>query len=143
MRIGTYLESIEQSVVSCQIGDSAQEVARKLTAADIGAMPVVCDQGKIVGMISERDLTNRFSKMGADVTALKVDDMLTKSVMFMGPNATLADAFNTMRMRKFRHIPILEAGKIIGVISIRDVLEEFAMEIGAIEDVSEELKLDD
>ncbi len=143
MRIGTYLESIDQKVVSCQIGDSAQEVARKLTAADIGAMPVVCERGKIVGMISERDLTNRFARMGADVTGLKVDDMLTKSVMFMGPNATLADAFNTMRMRKFRHIPILEAGKIIGVISIRDVLEEFAMEIGAIEDVSEELNLDE
>lgn len=141
MQIGAYLASINQKLVSCQLGDSAQTVAKRLTDADIGAMPVVCHQGKIVGMISERDLTTRFSKMGADVTNLKVDDMLTKSVMFMGPNATLADAFNTMRTRKFRHIPILEAGKIIGVISIRDVLEEFAMEIGAVEDVSEELAL--
>ncbi len=143
MQIGAYLASIDQKVVSCVLGDSAQEVARRLTEADIGAMPVVCHQGKIVGMISERDLTNRFSKMGAEVTKLKVDDMLTKSVMFMGPNATLADAFNTMRMRKFRHIPILQAGKIIGVISIRDVLEEFALEIGAIEDLSEELDLEE
>lgn len=142
MQIGSYLASIDQKVVSCELGDSAQEVAKRLTEADIGAMPVVCHQGKIVGMISERDLTNRFAKMGADVTSLKVDDMLTKSVMFMGPKATLADAFNTMRVRKFRHIPILEAGKIIGVISIRDVLEEFAMEIGVVEDVSEELDLE-
>ena len=143
MQIGAYLASIDQKVVSCQLGDSAQKVAERLTDADIGAMPVVCHEGRIVGMISERDLTNRLSKLGADVTKLKVDDMLTKSVTFMGPNAPLSDAFNTMRIRKFRHIPILDAGKIIGVISIRDVLEEFAMEIGAIEDVSEELQLDD
>lgn len=143
MQIGAYLESIGQQVVSCQLGDSAQVVATRLTDADIGAMPVVCHEGKIVGMVSERDLTNRLSKLGADVTSLKVDDMLTKSVTFMGPNATLSDAFNTMRIRKFRHIPILDAGKIIGVISIRDVLEEFAMEVGAIEDVSEELQVDE
>ena len=143
MQIGAYLNSIEQKVVSCQLGDSAQEVAKRLTEADIGAMPVVCHEGKIVGMISERDLTNRLSAMGADVITLKVDDMLSKSVTFMGPGATLSDAFNTMRLRKFRHIPILDAGKIIGVISIRDVLEEFAMEIGALEDVSEELQIDE
>ena len=143
MQIGAYLNSIEQKVVSCQLGDSAQQVAKRLTDADIGAMPVVCHEGKIVGMISERDLTNRLSTMGADVTTLKVDDMLSKSVTFMGPNATLSDAFNTMRIRKFRHIPILDAGEIIGVISIRDVLEEFALEIGALEDVSEELQIDE
>ncbi len=143
MQIGTYLATIDQKVVSCQLGASAQEVAQRLTDADIGAMPVVCHEGKIVGMISERDLTKRLSKMGADVTKLKVDDMLSKSVTFMGPGATLSDAFNTMRIRRFRHIPILDAGKIIGVISIRDVLEEFALEIGAIEDVSEELQIDE
>ncbi|MEM1198569.1 MAG: CBS domain-containing protein [Pseudomonadota bacterium] len=143
MQIGAYLNSIEQRVVSCQLGDSAQEVAKRLTDADIGAMPVVCHEGKIVGMISERDLTNRLSTMGSDVITLKVDDMLSKSVTFMGPSATLSDAFNTMRNRKFRHIPILDAGEIIGVISIRDVLEEFALEVGALEDVSEELQIDE
>ncbi len=140
MKIGTYLKLIKQKVVSCKVEDSAQTVAKLLTEANIGAMPVLSDNGKIVGMISERDLTNRFAQMGADVTELKVADMLTKSVTFMGPNATLADAFNTMRGRSFRHIPVLEAGKVIGIISIRDVLEEFAVEAGVTDELSEQLE---
>ena len=136
MKISTYLEMIKQKVVSCRVEDSAQTVAKLLTDAGIGAMPVLSPQGKMVGMISERDLTNRFSQMGAEVTKLKVADMLTKSVTFMGPNATLADAFNIMRGRSFRHLPILESGKVIGVISIRDVLEEFAVEVGVADEIS-------
>ena len=137
MKISTYLKLIRQKVVSCKVEDSAQTVAKLLTDANIGAMPVLSDDGKIVGMISERDLTNRFAKLGADVTKLKVADMLTKSVTFMGPNATLADAFNNMRGRSFRHIPVLESGKVIGILSIRDVLEEFAVEVGVADDLSD------
>ncbi len=136
MKIGDYLKTVGQKVVSCKVEDSAQTVARILTDAGIGAMPVLSANGKMIGMISERDLTNRFAELGAGVVDLTVADMLTKSVTFMGPNATLEDAFYTMRGRSFRHLPVLESGKVIGVISIRDVLEEFAVEVGVADEVS-------
>ena len=122
MKIGTYLQSIEQKAVTCGPHDGAQDAATKLKDNGIGAMPVLADDGKLVGMISERDLVAEFAKRGAGLQDLKVKDILTKSVVFMSPEADLADAMQTMNKYGFRHIPILNDGEVMGVISIRDVL---------------------
>ena len=124
MKIGEYLQSINQSAVSCKPDHTAQEAASILREHDIGAMPVLCDLGKLVGMISERDLATRFAELGPGLAELKVEDMLTKSVIFMGPHASMEDALKTMNNHGFRHIPIVSGGEVIGVISIRDVLAQ-------------------
>ena len=97
MKIGMYLGAIGQKVVTCRPGDTALEVADKLKKNSIGAMPVLNEVGKLVGVISERDLIGKFSQHGADLVDMKVETMLTKSVIFMGPNADLSDAMKTMR----------------------------------------------
>ncbi|NNE24185.1 MAG: CBS domain-containing protein, partial [Rhizobiales bacterium] len=61
MKIGTYLQKIEQKAVTCGPHDSAQDAAIKLKTNCIGAMPVLADDGKLVGMISERDLIAEFA----------------------------------------------------------------------------------
>lgn len=122
MQIGEYLTSTSQKVVTCSANDSVRDVASKLKANGIGAMPVVSANGELIGMISERDLVAEFSKHGAELVNLKVEDVLTKSVIFMGPNAELSDAMETMNKYGFRHIPILSTGKLVGVVSIRDLL---------------------
>lgn len=122
MKIGTYLQNIDQKAVTCGPHDSAQDAATKLRENGIGAMPVLADDGKLVGMISERDLVAEFSKLGAGLQDLEVKDILTKSVVFMSPEADLADAMQTMNKYGFRHIPIMSGSEVLGVISIRDVL---------------------
>ncbi|NNE21970.1 MAG: CBS domain-containing protein [Rhizobiales bacterium] len=122
MKIGTYLQKIEQKAVTCGPHDSAQDAAIKLKTNGIGAMPVLADDGKLVGMISERDLVAEFADRGAGLQDLEVKDILTKSVVFMSPEADLADAMQTMNKHGFRHIPILSDGEVMGVISIRDAL---------------------
>ena len=126
MKIRDYLSSIGQQPVTCLPTDSAQAAAQQMAEANIGAMPVLSSEGKLVGMISERDLANAFARTGAKIADLAVADMLTKSVLFMGPDAGLDDAYHIMRAHNFRHVPILESGRVIGMISIRDVLEEYA-----------------
>ncbi len=130
MKIRTYLESIKQVPVTCRLGDTAREAAQAMTNANIGAMPVIDEDGHLLGLVSERDIANSFARMGTEFAELKVADMLTKSVIFMGPNATLHDGFVTMRNHNFRHVPIVEGGQVIGMISIRDILEQYALEIG-------------
>lgn len=122
MKIGTYLQNIDQKAVTCGPHDSAQDAATKLRENGIGAMPVQAADGKLVGMLSERDLVAEFSKLGAGLQDLEVKDILTKSVVFMSPEADLADAMQTMNKYGFRHIPIMSDGQVMGVISIRDVL---------------------
>ena len=132
MKIGDYLKNIKQVPVTCRLSDTAQIAASLMANANIGAMPVIDEDGHLVGMISERDIANNFAKLGAEVTELTVADMLTKSVIFMGPNATLNDGFMTMRNHNFRHVPIIERGEVIGMISIRDILEQYAFDVGAL-----------
>ena len=122
MKIGEYLKSVEQKAVTCGPHDRAQDAACKLRDNGIGAMPVLAEDGKLVGMISERDLVGEFAKHGSGLTELQVENILTKSVVFMSPEANLADAMMTMNKHGFRHIPILDQGEVMGVISIRDVL---------------------
>ena len=132
MKIGDYLKNIKQVPVTCRLSDTAQTAASLMANANIGAMSVIDEDGHLVGMISERDIANNFAKLGAEVTELTVADMLTKSVIFMGPNATLNDGFMTMRNHNFRHVPIIERGEVIGMISIRDILEQYAFDVGAL-----------
>ncbi len=122
LKIGEYLEKVRQSPVTCHHNDSVQEAATKLKENGIGAMPVMSSDGKLVGMLSERDLVREFSEHGTALEDLSVGDILTKNVIFMGPEADLSDAMKTMNDYGFRHIPILSDGKLLGVISIRDLL---------------------
>jgi len=122
LKINEYLEKIGQKPVTCHSTDSVQSAATKLQQHGIGAMPVLSSAGMLVGMLSERDLVRDFAKHGAGLAELKVSDILTKSVIFMSPNADLADAMKTMNNHGFRHIPVLDEGKLVGVISIRDLL---------------------
>ena len=122
LKIIEVLEKVGRMPVTCHSSDSAQDAATKLKENGIGAMPVLSLDGTLVGMLSERDLVREFSKHGADLTELTVGDILTKSVIFMAPSADLSDAMRTMHQHGFRHVPILNAGELIGVISIRDLL---------------------
>ena len=122
LKIKEVLEKFGRTPVVCHRSDSAQDAATKLKENGIGAMPVLSSDGTLVGMLSERDLVREFSKHGAGLTELTVGDILTKSVIFMAPSADLSDAMRTMHQHGFRHVPILNAGELIGVISIRDLL---------------------
>ena len=122
LKIKEVFEKIGRTPVTCHRSDSARDAATKLKENGIGAMPVLSSDGTLVGMLSERDLVKEFSKHGADLTELTVGDILTKSVIFMAPSADLSDAMRTMHQHGFRHVPILNAGELIGVISIRDLL---------------------
>ena len=123
MKIGAYLQNIDQKLVTCRLGDTARQAAVTLREHGIGAMPVLSADGTLVGMLSERDLVAYFAREGSALEDLKVEDMLTKSVVFMSPEADLADAMQTMNKHGFRHIPIVADGKVVGVVSIRDVLD--------------------
>ena len=130
MKIGDYLQSVQQTVVTCRPDETAREAAERLKVHGIGAMPVMSDDGKLVGMISERDLANGFSSHGARLADMKVRDLLAKRVIFMGPGAKMRHALQTMFDHGFRHVPIVAEGKLIGIVSIRDVLAHVVHKTG-------------
>jgi CBS domain-containing protein len=124
MKIGMYLDRIGQKLISCDPGDSIQSVARALTKHRIGAMPVLQAGGRMVGIISERDLVRGFSEHATSVLGLRARDLMTRNVVTCGLDDTLSCACKLMKEHGFRHMPIVENGSVRGIISVRDLLED-------------------
>ncbi len=99
------------------------EAATILKEEHIGALMVTGNDGALTGIISERDIVRAIPEYGADVLSLSVEQLMTSSVVTCGPNARVHEIMQEMTEKHFRHMPVLEDGKLIGMISIGDVVK--------------------
>lgn len=99
---------------------SVQEAAEMMSDRRIGAAMVV-DQGRLVGIFSERDLLTRVVAQGRNPATTKVADVMTLDPHTLPPDASPREALQIMEKGKFRHLPIVDGDEIIAIISIRDL----------------------
>ncbi len=99
------------------------EAATILKEEHIGALMVTGNDGALTGIISERDIVRAIPEYGADVLSLSVELLMTHPVVTCGPDARVHEIMRKMTDRHFRHMPVLENGKLIGMISIGDVVK--------------------
>jgi CBS domain-containing protein len=85
-------------------------------------MPVLTEEGDLAGIVSERDLVREFATRSSELQALKVEDVMTRDVITIRPDDSAAVAAGLMREHGIRHLPVLEGGKVLAVISIRDIV---------------------
>lgn len=101
--------------------ESVRAVARRMTDWNVGAIAIV-DDGKLVGVFSERDLMTRVVAAGLDPEATAIDAVMTKSLAVAAPAEDIDDALGKMASLNCRHLPVVDAGKLIGMLSLRDLL---------------------
>ena len=107
------------------------EVSRLLASKKIGAA-VITDQNSLVeGIISERDIVRGLSSYGAKVLDMPVEDLMTKNVITRGVEAKIDELRREMTNSRIRHFPILDGGKLVGLISIGDVVKNRVEELQA------------
>jgi len=97
--------------------DAIQMMAEK----NIGAL-LVTDQGKLVGIISERDYTRKVALKGKSSKQTRVKEILSNQVVHVNPSHTVDECMRLMTDHRVRHLPVLEADKIVGVVSIGDLV---------------------
>jgi CBS domain-containing protein len=102
---------------------SVFEVARTMTDARVGAIPIVED-GRVVGVFSERDLMTRVLVAGLDAKRTRVREVMTRDVLTAAPEDTRSECLERMRGARCRHLPVLEEGRLIAVLSMRDLLRD-------------------
>jgi len=122
MQVETILQSKGRSVVTVAAEATIADAVDVLNTHHIGAV-VVLDDGEIAGMLSERDIVRR---LGTDWSALAmrtVREVMTRPVITAAPAESIDDVMERMTEKRIRHMPIVEAGKLVGIVSIGDVVK--------------------
>ena len=113
-----------QATVTESPQDSIRSAAERMWRQQTGSL-VITEDGQLAGIITERDLL-RAVALGGDPDKTTVDDAMTTEVFTVPPDMPLQDAAREMAARWIRHLPVVEAGKLLGVVSMRDVTGVFA-----------------
>ncbi|MGH2522749.1 MAG: CBS domain-containing protein [Anaerolineales bacterium] len=135
MKIETILTTKGSTVTTVQAKQPVKAAIDLLVGHNIGALVVTDEEGKPVGIISERDVV-RAAARGEDF-AQPISQVMTKRVIVGSPQDDLASVMRTMTEKRFRHLPIMDRGKLVGIVSIGDMvkaqLDEYQGEIDTLE----------
>lgn len=99
------------------------EALRLMAAKEIGALMVTAEEEKPVGILSERDVVRKIAEVGFCNLEMQVRELMTSPVFYVGLDYTLDECMALMTNKHIRHLPVVEDGKLIGLISIGDVVK--------------------
>jgi CBS domain-containing protein len=122
VKVKNILATKGTNVITIRPEQSVREAVALLTKHNIGSLVVVNERGQPVGIISERDII-RGAARREDVFAQPVSRLMTKEIITGLPQDDLMSVAHTMTEKRFRHLPVMDQGKLIGIISIRDVVK--------------------
>src|ERR1700747_596791 len=97
------------------------DAIRLMDEKNVGALPVV-ENGKLVGIVSERDYTRKIILKGRSSKDTPVSDIMTKQVLTVNPSTGITEGMQTMTDRRVRHLPVLDGSNLVGILSIGDVV---------------------
>ena len=133
MHVAAVIKRKGSGVISITPDRTIADATNLLTENRIGAVLVMDGGEGIRGIISERDIIRALAKFGADALNHTVGSLMTREVQQCSPKDTIAEVMTTMTTRRFRHLPVVDGGKLLGMISIGDVvkqrLDETEMEV--------------
>ena len=118
------------NVVTIEPSADLAAAAKLLAERGIGAVVVLGADHRIVGILSERDIVQALAEHGAAVLSEPVSQVMTREVKTCSEDDTIGDLMGRMTTGRFRHLPVVQQGKLIGIVSIGDVVKSRVEEIG-------------
>ena len=123
MKIRDLLKIKGRSVITIRPNETVAAAIQKLVDYDRGSIPVCDGKGELVGIITERDIIRKcFARIGA-LTSIKIEDVMTERVAIGAPEDDLDYAISVMKQKRIRHLPIVDQQQVVGMISMRDLLD--------------------
>ena len=120
---------IHDQVLACvSPADTARSAARLMRERKVAAV-LVMEGERLVGIITERDMTSRVVAAARDPDTTKCREIMTANPDTLSPNDTPVDAINMMRSRNYRHLPVVEGVKVVGMVSVRDLYAVYNTEL--------------
>jgi CBS domain-containing protein len=122
MRVGDIMTT---DVAVCRETDALAEVARQMERHDCGCLPVTAEDGRVVGVVTDRDICLAAGRKDEPLSALHVGDAMSKPARICGPDASLAEAEYVMREAQVRRLPVVdERGALVGILALADLARE-------------------
>jgi CBS domain-containing protein len=112
----------EQPLATCGPADRMVEVAKQLARRRVGALLVLDDAHKLLGIVSERDIVRCIATHGAAALEQTAGQLMTREVRTAPPSMVVSRAMEVMSEGRFRHLPVVDEGRLVGIVSIGDVV---------------------
>ncbi|GAA4007186.1 CBS domain-containing protein [Allokutzneria multivorans] len=123
MRIADVLRGKGSAVATIEQRSSVTELLAALAQHNVGALVVVDADGGLAGIVSERDVVRTLNERGAEVLTGPVSAIMTSRVFTCGPEESVDTLTVQMTERRIRHVPVLDGGALVGIVSIGDVVK--------------------
>jgi len=114
-------DAMSTTIWSCNSTDVVQAAARLMWDHDVGAVPVTDPEGKLTGIVTDRDICMLAYFTGRTLAVLPVEEAMSHRVFTVGPEEPIAVAERIMRANRVRRLPVVEKGKLVGMLSLGDV----------------------
>jgi CBS domain-containing protein len=129
MNVADILRTKGAAVTTVSAGASALVVAQRLRGQRIGAMLVSDDGHSIEGIISERDLAYGLATHAGNLPNVPVSELMTKEVITCSPRDSVSEIAKVMTQQRIRHLPVKDGDRLVGIITIGDVLKHRLVEM--------------
>ena len=123
MTIDQILNDKGREVISVKADCSLEDAARTLDQKRIGAVVALGEDGGIVGVLSERDIVRQVARRGAGALQMRVGEAMTRDVITIESATKVEDAMQLMTDRRIRHLPVFRTERLVGVVSIGDLVK--------------------
>ena len=118
----TVKEIMSSPPITVSLEESVIKAARIMAENKIGCVIVVNDEGKPVGIVTRRDLVEKVLAKAKDPLKTKVKDVMSSPLIYVSPNTPILEAAKLMSRKDIRHLPVIDADGLVGVVSDRDIL---------------------
>jgi len=121
--VAELLKSKPTRVISVRPEQSVLEAIKVLASEDIGAA-IVMSGARIAGIFSERDYTRKIVLKGRSSDTTKVEEIMTANVIVVSPRTKARECMQLMTDKNIRHLPVVDEGRVVGMVSIRDIVSD-------------------
>jgi CBS domain-containing protein len=110
-------------VFTVSMATSVAQIAQQLAVRRVGSVLVMADTDTVAGIVSERDLVQALSRHGAAALDLEAHQVMTRDVVTCHPDHSIDHVMEMMTSGRFRHVPVVDRGELLGIVSIGDVVK--------------------
>ena len=128
MRIAEILHRKGSAVSTIPSTKTVDHAVHKMAELRVGALVVMDPWGKFVGVISERDILHALARFGGKVLAHRVEEVMNPDVATCGPDDRADKVMGMMTVHRVRHLPVIDAGRLVGLVSIGDLVKHQIVE---------------